>query len=162
MKRGKTLAEVFAKADGQIGPELIRLRKSINRLKRTMSPAMESSAEDPEGEGDKMDPEYEKNEQKPQKGRFNVAGQVITHPRLKGEWVIVATQAAGGSSGEGMSGHDDYPDGHEIVLRQTMMPGSNDIDWQTKEKRFYQSGCFNDDVMLTNPKVVRDLRKSGK
>ena len=108
-------------------------------------------------EGDEMDPEYEKNSQKTQKGAFNRAGQVIRHLRLKGEWVVVATQMEGGSTGGGMNGHDDWPDGHQIVLRQTMMPGSNDIDWRTKEKRFYQSGCFTDEAMLTNPKVVRDL-----
>lgn len=95
----------------------------------------------------------------PQRGRFNVAGQVVMHPKLRGEWVVVATRMAGGSSGEGMSGHDDWPDGHEIALRKTWMSGSNDIDWSVPEKRFYQSGCFNDDVMLTNPKVVRDLRR---
>ena len=104
---------------------------------------------------------FAKEEQKPQKGRFNVAGQVITHPKLDGEWLIVATQMAGGSSGEGMSGHDCYPDGYEIVLREVlsysgMIP---EIDWKKKEKRFYQSGCFNDESMLQNPEVVWDLRK---
>ena len=99
-----------------------------------------------------FDEEVDRRVQELHKGMFNVAGQVITHPRLEGEWVVVATQMAGGSSGGGMNGH-------EIVLRQTMMPGSNDIDWGKKEKRFYQSGCFIDEAMLTNPTVVRDLRR---
>jgi hypothetical protein len=100
-----------------------------------------------------------------QKGKFNVAGQVITHPKLKGEWIIVATQMAGGETGGGMNGHDDWPDGHELVLRRVLWTSAGAgriecvVDWKVPEKRFYQSGCFTDDVMLTNPAVVRDLRK---
>ena len=155
MKKGKTLMEVFAEADGL---EMIRLRKSINRLKRTMNPAMADSADDSKDDGDEMAPEYKKKEQKPQKGRFNVAGQVITHQKLKGEWIIVATQMAGGFA---PGGHDDYPNGHEIVLRNLMWGSSENIDWSVPEKRFYQSGCFIPEVMLTNPKVVRSMAKKG-
>jgi hypothetical protein len=120
---------------------------------------MADFADNSKDDGDEMDPEYEKKEQKPQKGKFNVAGQVINHPKLKGEWIIVATQMAGGSSGEGMSGHDDYPDGHEIVLRKLVQATSGIIDWSVPEKRFYQSGCFIPEVMLTNPEVVRNMAK---
>jgi len=132
MKKSKTLMEVFAEANDQDDGD--------QEMDRPLA-------------------------QEPQKGRFNVAGQVIAHPKLKGEWVIVATQMAGGSTGCGMNGHDDYPDGHEIVLRKARCSSLGGgcvefgIDWKTPEKRFYQDGCFVDEVMLTNPKVVRDLRK---
>jgi hypothetical protein len=104
-----------------------------------------------------FDDEVDRRIQAQQKGNFNVAGQVIVHSRLTGEWVIVATQMAGGSSGEGMNGHDDYPDGHQLVLRKLVQGSLENIDWKEKEQRFYQSGCFIEEAMLTNPKMLRDL-----
>jgi len=88
---------------------------------------------------------------------LNFAGDVLTHPRLKGEWVVVATQMAGGETGGGMTGHDDWPDGHEIVLR--MLDERGGVDWKAPEKRFYQSGCFNDEAMLKGARLVRRMGK---
>ena len=69
---------------------------------------------------------------------------------------MVAAQMAGGSEGGGMTGHDDWPDGHQIVLRK-LDNNSQLIDWSVPEIRYYQSGCFNDDVMLIDPIVVRKM-----
>lgn len=89
--------------------------------------------------------------------KLNKAGDVIVHPRLRGEWIVMATQMAGGDTGGGMNGHDDWPDGHEIVLRR--LDESRNIDWKTQEKRFYQSGCFNDESMLTGTTLIRRMGK---
>ena len=87
--------------------------------------------------------------------KLNKAGDVVVHPRLKGEWVVMASQMAGGETGGGMSGHDNWPDGHEVVLRKLDKYGG--IDWKTPEKRFYQSGFFNEKSMLTGTTLVRRM-----
>lgn len=90
--------------------------------------------------------------------KFNQAGDVIEHPKLgKGEWLVVATQMAGGSHGGGMNGHDDYPNGHQLVLRQ-LIPGTHqDIAWTVNERRFFQSGSFIDTSMLPYLTPIRRL-----
>lgn len=83
---------------------------------------------------------------------FNKTGDVITHKRLKGEWVVVAEFMSGG--GTAMF-NDTYPDGHTIRIMK--LKRGNQIDWSVKPKEFYQSGCFTDSAMLMNPKLVRKL-----
>lgn len=87
------------------------------------------------------------------KQKFNQVGDVIQHPKLgKWCWLVMATSMTGGQTSGGMNGHDDWPDGHQLVLRKmrTGLTQISDINWSEEgEKRFYQSGCFCDKVMLS-------------
>ena len=88
--------------------------------------------------------------------KLNWPGDVLAHKKLSGLWVVVAAQAAGGETGGGMSGHENHPDGHQIVLRKVGNDGQS-IDWSVPEIRFYQSGCFTEENMLIDPIVVRKM-----
>lgn len=95
-------------------------------------------------------------EEENRRKKLNWPGDVLAHKKLSGLWVVVAAQMAGGESGGGMNGHDDWPDGHQIVLRKLDNNGQV-IDWSVPEIRFYQSGCFTEENMLIDPIVVRKM-----
>jgi len=87
---------------------------------------------------------------------MNKTEDVIKHKKLgKGEWVVISTTMTGGGTGHGP--HDIYPDGHQITCRK-LKPNSNEIDWTVKEKKFYQSGSFINEVMLKDPTLVRRIK----
>ena len=86
---------------------------------------------------------------------LNQMGDVIKDKKLgSGEWVVMATRKSGG----GRAHNDVYPDGHELVLMK-LRKGTDDVDWESDVKYFYQSGCFTENVMLCNPKLKRKLIK---
>jgi len=74
----------------------------------------------------------------------NHIGDLITHPKLgPGTYRVTATAMTGGGTGHGP--HDIFPNGHQL----TLMPEQDGvIDWKAEPKRFYQSGCFVDSMML--------------
>jgi hypothetical protein len=76
--------------------------------------------------------------------KLNKTGDVIEHPKLgPGLYRVVSTTMTGGGTGHGPL--DVFPDGHQLTL---MRECDGVIDWTKKPKRFYQTGCFVDSVML--------------
>ena len=86
--------------------------------------------------------------------KHNQPGDIIRHEKLGGDmWVVMATAMTGGGTGHGP--WDVYPDGHQLTLRPIV---GGEIDWSAPEKKFYQSGCFIDEVMLPpHVPVIRTL-----
>ena len=80
----------------------------------------------------------------------NKVGDVISHAKLgKKLWIVVKTQMTGGCQGR-----DPYPDGHQI----TCLPiNGAKIDHRFNSKKYYQSGCFNDTVMLPFIKPLKQF-----
>ena len=70
-----------------------------------------------------------------------------------GEYVVVKTTFDGGSTGGGMNGHDDYPDGHHVICKALNSDGSYNPNGV--EASFYQSGCFT--CMLPDIEPVRKM-----
>ena len=76
--------------------------------------------------------------------KTNKIGDLISHPKLgDGLYRVTDISMTGGGTGHGP--HDIYPDGHHITLMREI---DGVIDWSKKPKRFYQSGCFIESVML--------------
>lgn len=76
--------------------------------------------------------------------KLNKIGDLIKHPKLgEHEHRVIATAKTGGGTGHGP--HDKYPDGHQITL---MPEEGGHVDWRSEPKKFFQSGCFDESVML--------------
>lgn len=85
----------------------------------------------------------------------NKIGDLIAHEKLgDGEWRVTATAMTGGGTGHGP--HDIYPDGHQLTL---MRDRDGEIDWSEEPKEFYQSGCFDDSVMLPYCEPNADVQR---
>lgn len=80
---------------------------------------------------------------------LNQEGDVISHPMIgEGLWAVTATCMTGG--GTAMGPHDVYPDGHQVTLRP--LTPWNTVDWKdTKRKKFFQSGAFNQILPYCKP-----------
>jgi hypothetical protein len=78
---------------------------------------------------------------------------------LTGEYIVTDVRMDGGSSGGGMSGHDDYPDGWHVTAKKlgSMSVGERKYNPEGFEISFYQSGCFS--CMMPNVEVQRKMQK---
>ena len=99
--------------------------------------------------------------------KLNRIGDVIQYEKIgDGYWVVITTQMSGGETCGGMNRNEIYPDGYELVLRKIVCPikfnlkspsgiilfkNKSYIDWKSREKRFYQSGCFNNLLPYIEP-----------
>jgi len=73
--------------------------------------------------------------------------------RSEREFVVFRAESEGGSTGGGMNGHDDYPDGWHIMARELNADGTYNPDGVVVD--FYHSGCFDSRI---EPK---DIVKTG-
>lgn len=67
-----------------------------------------------------------------------------------GKYIVYKTTYDGGSSGGGMNGHDDYPNGHHVFCVK--------VDNPKIKVDFYQSGCFT--AMIENIKPIGKAKQT--
>jgi len=77
--------------------------------------------------------------------------------RGKAEFVVERAEMEGGSTGGGMNGHDDYPDGWHINARRLK---NSVYDPKGEEIEFYMSGCFNCLIPPERVKIIRKMKKT--
>lgn len=86
-------------------------------------------------------------------------GDVLRSRRFTGKekhlWVVEDARMGGGGTGHGP--HDIYPDGWQVTVRR-LKRGKYDPKGDTI--RFYQSGCFTAECMITPAEI--DLTKKMK
>lgn len=78
----------------------------------------------------------------------------ITPGFLPGEYVVVNTRLEGGATGVGMTGHDDWPDGHRVYLQKI---SGDFVEKSSPIVSFYQSGCFT--IIYKNIQPTRHLKR---
>lgn len=85
-----------------------------------------------------------------------VTGDVITHPKLDGKYLVIEAKYSGGGYGHGP--HDIFPDRWSLTLRK-IDPETGEI--ANKGMTMFQSGCFTFGCILGDPppEVVGKMRK---
>lgn len=80
--------------------------------------------------------------------------------RANAEFLVTSARWDGGSTGGGMNGYDDYPDGWALLLVRLNQDGSYTPDSETIKCYENNTGCFIKETYITQYEIVGKMEKT--